>query len=153
MTARPRYSCFFFFNDTATTEIYTLSLHDALPISTVLFPRDQVEGEGAEGHRDDGVERVGVARAHEVAEPLIHDVDAAAVVVFGRRFLERRPHLVPDPAQLLVPEHVGLFALEAHALVRREAGGPPHPPHPIPARGFVSVLGEPLRQLLDVDRM
>src|SRR5256885_13138213 len=29
-----RTSCaFFFFNDTATTEIYTLSLHDALPIS------------------------------------------------------------------------------------------------------------------------
>src|SRR5256885_6995680 len=26
---------FFFFNDTATTEIYTLSLHDALPIFTV----------------------------------------------------------------------------------------------------------------------
>src|SRR3712207_8434931 len=24
--------CYFFFNDTATTEIYTLSLHDALPI-------------------------------------------------------------------------------------------------------------------------
>src|SRR6266702_4732116 len=27
------YICFFFFNDTATTEIYTLSLHDALPLS------------------------------------------------------------------------------------------------------------------------
>src|SRR2546430_17186398 len=27
------YCVFFFFNDTATTEIYTLSLHDALPIS------------------------------------------------------------------------------------------------------------------------
>ena len=27
---------FFFFNDTATTEIYTLSLHDALPISEQL---------------------------------------------------------------------------------------------------------------------
>src|SRR3712207_8654524 len=27
--------CFFFFNDTATTEIYTLSLHDALPISSL----------------------------------------------------------------------------------------------------------------------
>src|SRR5690349_15315982 len=26
-------ACLFFFNDTATTEIYTLSLHDALPIS------------------------------------------------------------------------------------------------------------------------
>src|SRR2546425_11354811 len=29
----PTFSFFFFFNDTATTEIYTLSLHDALPIS------------------------------------------------------------------------------------------------------------------------
>src|SRR3712207_8818107 len=29
----------FFFNDTATTEIYTLSLHDALPISAVRQPR------------------------------------------------------------------------------------------------------------------
>src|SRR2546430_11851827 len=29
----PAKSSFFFFNDTATTEIYTLSLHDALPIS------------------------------------------------------------------------------------------------------------------------
>src|SRR2546422_7737056 len=28
------FSFFFFFNDTATTEIYTLSLHDALPISS-----------------------------------------------------------------------------------------------------------------------
>src|SRR5256885_9559902 len=29
---------FFFFNDTATTEIYTLSLHDALPICTCCPP-------------------------------------------------------------------------------------------------------------------
>src|SRR3712207_8496771 len=29
---------FFFFNDTATTEIYTLSLHDALPICSILGP-------------------------------------------------------------------------------------------------------------------
>src|SRR5256885_15980364 len=33
---------FFFFNDTATTEIYTLSLHDALPISN--HPRDPHDG-------------------------------------------------------------------------------------------------------------
>src|SRR5258705_3120455 len=34
MYVRPlsRFFSFFFFNDTATTEIYTLSLHDALPI-------------------------------------------------------------------------------------------------------------------------
>src|SRR6266581_8724843 len=30
--------CLFFFNDTATTEIYTLSLHDALPISWPTTP-------------------------------------------------------------------------------------------------------------------
>ena len=28
---------FFFFNDTATTEIYTLSLHDALPIYIIVY--------------------------------------------------------------------------------------------------------------------
>src|SRR2546427_4990724 len=35
--------CFFFFNDTATTEIYTLSLHDALPISS----QTACQGDGA----------------------------------------------------------------------------------------------------------
>src|SRR3712207_8634562 len=33
----------FFFNDTATTEIYTLSLHDALPIS-VLWNKGDLDG-------------------------------------------------------------------------------------------------------------
>src|SRR2546430_7384831 len=41
---------FFFFNDTATTEIYTLSLHDALPISQsrgrALRGRDGQDGRG-----------------------------------------------------------------------------------------------------------
>src|SRR3712207_7362892 len=36
----------FFFNDTATTEIYTLSLHDALPISG-SFPAEGVEPDTA----------------------------------------------------------------------------------------------------------
>src|SRR5256884_6636592 len=45
--ACPIISTFFFFNDTATTEIYTLSLHDALPICQVTFSfanvmRDQI---------------------------------------------------------------------------------------------------------------
>src|SRR5258707_3955476 len=48
---------FFFFNDTATTEIYTLSLHDALPIwpvrsRTILRRRDlRVIGKGADRPR------------------------------------------------------------------------------------------------------
>src|SRR3712207_8859092 len=42
---------FFFFNDTATTEIYTLSLHDALPILEQCYSFDPVcnlQGEAAE---------------------------------------------------------------------------------------------------------
>src|SRR3712207_7752057 len=42
---------YFFFNDTATTEIYTLSLHDALPIS----PRRPNDG-------DPGLDDAGVGR-------------------------------------------------------------------------------------------
>src|SRR5688572_31951541 len=54
---------FFFFNDTATTEIYTLSLHDALPIyarvaARVVFlpqeaPDARASGEHLDGHDDE----------------------------------------------------------------------------------------------------
>ena len=36
----------FFFNDTATTEIYTLSLHDALPISMIIILRIVIKPRG-----------------------------------------------------------------------------------------------------------
>src|SRR3712207_8703644 len=41
---------FFFFNDTATTEIYTLSLHDALPISRI--ERANIIGESVSGSNE-----------------------------------------------------------------------------------------------------
>src|SRR5471032_1311380 len=41
---------FFFFNDTATTEIYTLSLHDALPISDRGECREPAIGRGTPSH-------------------------------------------------------------------------------------------------------
>src|SRR2546427_12054974 len=41
------YFFFFFFNDTATTEIYTLSLHDALPIWSRRARNDRRSGLGA----------------------------------------------------------------------------------------------------------
>src|SRR6202171_6332222 len=43
---------FFFFNDTATTEIYTLSLHDALPILSPEWPRHWVRGKGMVGRKE-----------------------------------------------------------------------------------------------------
>src|SRR6476646_7666983 len=42
---------FFFFNDTATTEIYTLSLHDALPISVGEQPGAPRQRPGHAGHQ------------------------------------------------------------------------------------------------------
>src|SRR5258708_34786757 len=47
----PLSSLFFFFNDTATTEIYTLSLHDALPIwrTTSKSKRSPMRFRGARG--------------------------------------------------------------------------------------------------------
>src|SRR2546430_12513709 len=41
---------FFFFNDTATTEIYTLSLHDALPISRATPPPARCQTTGGAHH-------------------------------------------------------------------------------------------------------
>src|SRR5258708_37843537 len=47
-----QYNRVFFFNDTATTEIYPLSLHDALPISASRGPKGYKAF--APGPRDDG---------------------------------------------------------------------------------------------------
>src|SRR3712207_8109299 len=45
-------TCFFFFNDTATTEIYTLSLHDALPILAVALRLDDSVNPRGEGSHE-----------------------------------------------------------------------------------------------------
>src|SRR2546422_1111197 len=45
---------FFFFNDTATTEIYTLSLHDALPIARSRTSADSRTPSRLRGRRCDG---------------------------------------------------------------------------------------------------
>src|SRR5215510_16372599 len=66
-------SFFFFFNDTATTEIYTLSLHDALPIAQHLGRHPSVAVEG-EFH---------VVRGHDVARSEEHTSE-----------LQSRGHLV-----------------------------------------------------------
>ena len=56
----------FFFNDTATTEIYTLSLHDALPISNRQPQRFGLEGH--QGHHQP--QRAGI----EHIEPMLRRV-------------------------------------------------------------------------------
>src|SRR6266540_4743443 len=105
---------FFFFNDTATTEIYTLSLHDALPI-----PRGLVHGVGlpdpgrpehADRHRD----------RRQRVEPL-HE-------------LRQDPH---HPPRVLVHE-VRHLPLQQRLIL----GGPPGPPlhHPPPPHASLAEL-------------
>src|SRR3989442_9634133 len=67
-------SLIFFFNDTATTEIYTLSLHDALPIYRVAAADDR-EGR-RRGHRARGGHGAGLRSEEHTSE------------------LQSRPHLV-----------------------------------------------------------
>src|SRR5258707_3705255 len=62
-------SMLFFFNDTATTEIYTLSLHDALPIC-------QVVAQDVAGHRD------GVQAAGHALQRVAHGADLRQDVDF-----------------------------------------------------------------------
>src|SRR5216683_7760476 len=76
---------FFFFNDTATTEIYTLSLHDALPIS----------GEAQRHHRG----RLAAARLED-AERLAADPRPTGQLTL------REAALLPGPAEpRLEPGH------------------------------------------------
>src|SRR5260370_17690371 len=60
MLPRRRCDSLFLFNDTATTEIYTLSLHDALPIST-QYMATAVEWGGSQ-HKDLEVARLTMLR-------------------------------------------------------------------------------------------
>src|SRR5260370_12152747 len=85
----------FFFNDTATTEIYTLSLHDALPIST--RPR----GRRGAGHhrarlapRHRGVKRTGrgASRSEEHTSELQSHLNLVC-----RLLLEKKKHLRSNP--------------------------------------------------------
>src|SRR5256885_12249445 len=63
-------SFFFFFNDTATTEIYTLSLHDALPISPLRRRLPGHEGHAGRGRPGRGRPRRAAADALRAPQPV-----------------------------------------------------------------------------------
>src|SRR2546430_13764147 len=62
---------FFFFNDTATTEIYTLSLHDALPISRLRGRTAAARGPGGRAAAGGLPRRRGGARPAADRAPLL----------------------------------------------------------------------------------
>src|SRR2546425_12525729 len=130
---------FFFFNDTATTEIYTLSLHDALPISRpdgVLEPRERrLRSQGRPGE--------GIALEQELVDRIVGQPGSVvAVGVAAGEAKEPLPEqferLMPNLARLAVvletrcqplgQTELGLDPLEQErptigARVRRVEGG------------------------------
>src|SRR5690348_17798294 len=92
------YSHLFFFNDTATTEIYTLSLHDALPISS---SKPCCSGPRQACHGEEG--------------PLGADVQGPPVESPRRRRHERPPHLHRDHRS---EEHTSELQSPVHLVCR-----------------------------------
>src|SRR2546422_10078641 len=108
---------FFFFNDTATTEIYTLSLHDALPISSMGF------GENA------GTPRARTARVYHQRSPAQAAGRWRLESVFTRRDVETsRRHTAGSEERRVRhrPDHVGAAT-----------GGPPPRERPLEARAVL----------------
>src|SRR5258707_8385027 len=88
---------FFFFNDTATTEIYTLSLHDALPISRGRTGR-RARGRDRGRRRDQGQ---GQAAADERSEEHTSELQSRQYLVC-RLLLEKKkqdPHPVDEEVE------------------------------------------------------
>ena len=90
------YLFFFFFNDTATTEIYTLSLHDALPISA-QFNASALVSSGTQGVMSFNSRR----RLHQPIEltPLSHR--AISFVPSNCPIQLNQPYLHVSPKQLI----------------------------------------------------
>src|SRR5207248_11473554 len=90
---RPDFFLFFFFNDTATTEIYTLSLHDALPI---YFPSLR----GHDPSRKTGVGFSGSCRSEEHTSELQSPYDLVC-----RLLLEKKKSKTSISTSISHPSH------------------------------------------------
>src|SRR3712207_6956732 len=95
---------FFFFNDTATTEIYTLSLHDALPICLLvevgegLGPVEHVPAEDDLKRTVDGIRRSEFADGLRSEE---HTSELQSRQYLVCRLLLEKKKKTPSPVDLL----------------------------------------------------
>src|SRR2546430_13051603 len=87
----PSFFFFFFFNDTATTEIYTLSLHDALPISC---PRNVFVSKSTKHHP----RRVASADSHDRSEEHTSELQSQSNLVC-RLLLEKKKKNIIEPPE------------------------------------------------------
>src|SRR2546429_2342123 len=95
---------FFFFNDTATTEIYTLSLHDALPISAaVLHPGCGGErdiGSRQAVHRNDGEQAAAQHSPHRADRKSTRLNSSHGYISYAVFFLKKKKKHLSRPYRL-----------------------------------------------------
>src|SRR5258708_19419003 len=103
----PQTYSFFFFNDTATTEIYTLSLHDALPISTQRFIQipSRLLNPTVQKLIDTYYPKIGLRDRKSTRLNSSHQIISYAVFCLKKKKHHHSPHHLPLPAQLLLPPH------------------------------------------------
>src|SRR2546428_7146409 len=89
---------FFFFNDTATTEIYTLSLHDALPICSAAFARSVCGSPGSVGARRDAMlaRHPGAHPHFQRSEEHTSELQSRSDLVCRLLLEKKKTTLVPD---------------------------------------------------------
>src|SRR5438105_12347632 len=102
---RPRAFLFFFFNATATTEIYTLSLHDALPISVLIETHRRLRHTFAglltiiaPRHPDRGPGIVEI-RSEEHTSELQSRVDLVCRLLLEKKKKKTKTHRRPEQAE------------------------------------------------------
>src|SRR5260370_12863581 len=100
---------FFFFNDTATTEIYTLSLHDALPI---LQCYEGLDVASAVYEWNSAAQMIAIRLAEAAGDT---DRDQLSSDIFAERYLIKRPLL-----QALEPDVAGAPVLLIDELDRAD---------------------------------
>src|SRR5258706_16429948 len=89
----PRLVFFFFFNDTATTEIYTLSLHDALPILLQCRPESHQREDQSPAHERRS-HRLAVLVGHHRSEEHTSELQSLTNLVC-RLLLEKKKLPIP----------------------------------------------------------
>src|SRR5256885_2627026 len=125
---------FFFFNDTATTEIYTLSLHDALPIFREVDQR----------RRRDRRQRIVGRHERHAPRPV------GVVVVLGRvvQRNDRRPDVLRDRDRLLDRKSTRLNSSHlviSYAVFCLKKKKTPHPLAPVSAADYRADFGRAFR--------
>src|SRR2546422_6897116 len=106
---------FFFFNDTATTEIYTLSLHDALPISQLGRAHQRGAGSGRYSHAPAlrcRVRFLAVSRSEEHTSELQSRLHLVCRLLLEKKKKNKRPR-----PHIYIEHMVILMHLCSHALV------------------------------------